>query len=187
MKVVSLIVFDFLLFLTCHSQTPNLQGIDSAFEKELSEKDLIGKPFPIFKITNENKEWTNQSLVGKTVYINFWFAACSPCMAEMPQINDLYKKFKEDTNFVLLSFTFDDLTKINSIRANQKIEYDIFQVSREECRRLNRTYSYPANVVVDNKGIIRFYDTGGLGIGWLTTRHFKKKIYPAIENSLSGR
>jgi len=175
------------LFLICRPQAPNQTQIDSSSDTEIPEKELIGKSFPFYKISNKNKSWSNHSLLGKTVYINFWFAACAPCMAEMPQINDLYEHFKADTNFVMLSFSFDEQGVIDSIKTARKMEYEIFRASQEECRRLNRTHSYPANVVVDKDGITRFYETGGLMMGWLTTRHFKSKLYPEIEKSLGTR
>lgn len=36
------------------------------------------------------------SLKGKVVFINFWASWCPPCRAEMPSLNELYKKLKDD-------------------------------------------------------------------------------------------
>jgi thiol-disulfide isomerase/thioredoxin len=55
---------------------------------------LTGKPYPGFFALAGNKEISNISLKGKVVFINFWFASCAPCIAEMEDLNKLYNKFK---------------------------------------------------------------------------------------------
>lgn len=41
---------------------------------------------------------------GQTVFLNFWATWCPPCVAEMPDIHDLYEKVKnENVAFVLIS------------------------------------------------------------------------------------
>jgi len=44
------------------------------------------------------------SLKGKVVFLNFWATWCPPCIAEMPGINHLYKKFsnRSDVIFVMV-------------------------------------------------------------------------------------
>jgi thiol-disulfide isomerase/thioredoxin len=179
-KIISL-----LLSILC------LQGFSQSIrlpknEIKFSEKDLINKPFPTFKASNESIAWNNEKLLGKTVYVNFWFAACVPCMQEMPQINALYEKFRNDTNFVLLSITFDGTHKIEETKRKFQVAYEIFHLSIPECMMLNPTRSFPASFVINGKGIITFYETGNAGIDWLISRHFKNKIYSKIENSLNG-
>ncbi len=38
------------------------------------------------------------SLKGKVVFINFWATWCPPCRAEMPSINKVFKKFRENSS-----------------------------------------------------------------------------------------
>ena len=41
---------------------------------------------------------------GQTAFLNFWATWCPPCIAEMPDIHDLYEKVKgENVAFVLIS------------------------------------------------------------------------------------
>ena len=46
------------------------------------------------------------ALRGKTVLINFWATWCIPCVAEMPSLERVYKKFK-DREFVVLGVSVD--------------------------------------------------------------------------------
>ncbi|MBC7654025.1 MAG: TlpA family protein disulfide reductase, partial [Oligoflexus sp.] len=47
-------------------------------------------------------------LKGKVVFINFWATWCPPCIAEMPSINKLQEKFKDNKNFVVLMVDADN-------------------------------------------------------------------------------
>ena len=41
-----------------------------------------------------------KDLKGKINVINFWFMKCAPCIAEIPALNTLVKKYKgKDINF----------------------------------------------------------------------------------------
>lgn len=50
-----------------------------------------------------------QQFDGEVVFMNIWATWCPPCIAEMPSINKLYKKFGENDNvsFVLVSMDED--------------------------------------------------------------------------------
>lgn len=47
-------------------------------------------------------------LKGKVVFINFWATWCPPCRAEMPFLNVLYNKLKDDGRFVFIFLNEDD-------------------------------------------------------------------------------
>jgi thiol-disulfide isomerase/thioredoxin len=41
--------------------------------------------------------------LNKPVFINFWATWCPPCRAEMPSIQKLYEKYKNEVNFLIIS------------------------------------------------------------------------------------
>ena len=47
-------------------------------------------------------------LKGKVVFINLWATWCGPCIAEMPSIQVLYNKFKDNPNVVFLLVEVDN-------------------------------------------------------------------------------
>ncbi len=148
-------------------------------------KHAIGKPFPYFTITNDRLKLTSKDVIGKTIYINFWFASCSPCMAEMPYLNDIYQRFKQDTNFVFLSLTFDDSSKIKKVRAKFNIQYDMFSISMAECTQLNPSTSFPANIILNKEGKVLFYDVGSR---WKPKgeKRYMEKLAKVISNCLNS-
>ena len=44
---------------------------------------------------------------GQTIFLNFWATWCPPCIAEMPDIEDLYQKMGKDVTFVMISLDED--------------------------------------------------------------------------------
>src|SRR6185312_3120591 len=57
--------------------------------------DISGKPFYL------------SSYKGKWLVINYWAKWCSPCLKELPDLNQLYLKHKNKV--VVLGVSFDDL------------------------------------------------------------------------------
>ncbi len=57
------------------------------------------------------KEMTTADLKGKTVFLNFWATWCPPCRAEMPSLNELYNKLKDDDRIVFLFISEDEDTR----------------------------------------------------------------------------
>lgn len=63
---------------------------------------------------NGNTISTND-LKGKVIFINFWATWCPPCRAEMPSLNEMYNKLKDDNRYVFLFINEDeDLSKATS-------------------------------------------------------------------------
>ncbi len=55
----------------------------------------------------ENESTVNKtSFANKYVILDFWTTGCGPCIAEMPNMHEIYKKFKSE-NFEILSLSLD--------------------------------------------------------------------------------
>ncbi|MEK9517712.1 MAG: TlpA disulfide reductase family protein, partial [Flavobacteriaceae bacterium] len=77
-------------------------------EMDKAGMEMIGKPAPPFSVkTLSGDNYSDQSLLGKTVVINFWFIKCKPCVDEIPKLNKLVKKYIHNKDVVFLSISFD--------------------------------------------------------------------------------
>ncbi|MDR0799307.1 MAG: TlpA family protein disulfide reductase, partial [Dysgonamonadaceae bacterium] len=122
----------------------------------------IGTPFLDFTAKNLNKKTISEKqLKGKITFINLWFQACPPCLAEMDALNDLYHKFKDNPSFQFLSFTFDSPEDARIMVKKFDMPYDVLPVTEKECHRLNFGNGFPTNMIVDQSGKIVFLQTGG--------------------------
>src|SRR5437764_40804 len=55
----------------------------------------------------QGKSWTLKSLTGKVVLVNFWATWCPPCRKEIPDLDDLYRRFKGQ-GLVILAISDED-------------------------------------------------------------------------------
>lgn len=60
------------------------------------------------KLSNTNGQMVDFSKYkGEVVFLNFWATWCPPCIAEMPDIEDLYQKMGNEVSFVMISLDKD--------------------------------------------------------------------------------
>ena len=119
--------------------------------------NLIDKPFGKFQLKKtDGKTITNEFIAGKVTFISFWFAQCHPCMEEIPVLNTLYKQFKNNPNFRMLSITFEPDSIIKKVKKKFGIQYPVYSTSKDECSRLLTGAGYPTNLIVNPAGIIIF-------------------------------
>jgi len=135
-KVLNYLLIAFLIFIIV---SPNGKawvlrqfisvGLFKAEIKKDAVKDFLNNSS--FSFTDSKGNINNTSMLqGKVVFINFWASWCPPCRAEMPSINDLYKKLQSDTNFVFLSINEDnDKSKVNAYLESNHFSFPIFYAS----------------------------------------------------------
>jgi thiol-disulfide isomerase/thioredoxin len=101
-------VFVFLISCTnCFAQ--NKGWVDSV----AANYDLLkNKPFAELLLEDTSgKIFNTSSLSGKTIYVDFWFTACAPCLKEIPYSKALHQSFAHDTNVVFLSICIENINR----------------------------------------------------------------------------
>ncbi len=51
------------------------------------------------------------TFLGKTIYVDFWFTACAPCIKEIPHSKALQHFFKKDTNIVFMTICIENIDR----------------------------------------------------------------------------
>ncbi len=105
------------------------------------------------------------SLKGKVVFLNFWATWCPPCLAEMPSIQKLYTKFKDDPDFVFLLVDADSkLPEAQQFMQKKKYSMPVYEVASNIPEQLFKG-SLPTTVVFDKQGRITFNEEGAANYG----------------------
>ena len=107
---------------------------------------------------------------GQPVVLNFWFPSCPPCVAEMPDFEEAYQKFKPDgVQFIgvqLLGFdTVEDGQKfVEKLGVNYLLGPDSQGESTGDIVRNYRIAGFPTTVFIDrDHNVVRRW-TGALNL-----------------------
>ncbi len=97
------------------------------------------------------KKWTLKEQRGKVVVVNFWATWCPPCRTEMPDLETLYKQFK-DQGLVILAISDEDAGKVAPFIAEQKVTYPILLDPERKVNEIFQIEGIPKTFVYDRGG-----------------------------------
>ncbi len=131
---------------------------DATFTTPAPAGSSIGSSAPDFSLTcADGSSITLSNLKGKKVIINFWHTNCSPCMSEMPLLQEMHEKYP---NIAMLVIHGTALGAINEAYVGSLIgerEYT-FTVPLDTMGQVSALYgitSIPKTFFLDSDGIIR--------------------------------
>jgi peroxiredoxin len=105
-----------------------------------------------FTLTDlQGKTWSLRELKGKVVLVNFWATWCPPCRKEMPDLNTLYQRFK-DQGFVILAISDEEADKVKPFIAERNIGYPILLDPGRKVNELFQVQGIPKSFVYDREG-----------------------------------
>jgi len=97
------------------------------------------------------KTWTLKELRGRVVLVNFWATWCPPCRKEMPDLQALYMRFK-DQGFVILAISDEDADKVTPFLADRGITYPVMLDPGRKVNDLFEVVGIPKSFVYDRTG-----------------------------------
>ena len=93
----------------------------------------------------------------KVVMLDFWSTTCDPCLAEMPELVQIYKE-RKDQGFEILAITIDGPNTLPQVSAVVKNKGMIFPIlldqETEVMDRYNPKGQLPYAVVIDRSGSV---------------------------------
>ncbi len=133
---------------------------------------LAGSQALDYSITDiDGTTYTKEVMRGKVVVFNFWFIGCEPCEKEIPELNELVKKYASD-DIVFIAIARDSQKDIEEFIKSQPCDFK--QVAGDTS--LINAYNimmYPTHLVIDGAGVIRY---GGGGYGKSSLAKLEKAI-----------
>jgi len=125
---------------------------------------------PDFTVTDlDGKKLSLAELKGKVVLLNFWATWCKPCVAEMPSIQTLYKKYETDPNFKIMAISCDEgptdevkkfVADFSRKHTSSPITFEIFHDPKLEVAHAYGVDGFPTTFLIDKKGNVRKYFIG---------------------------
>jgi len=135
----------------------------SGARKMIENPRRAREPFaPDFSFTTAEGEYISlDDLHGKVVVLDFWGTWCPPCVASVPGLRDLNKKYSKDSSFVMISVSSDDdEDKWKDFIAKEKMIWHQFLDRDHAIQRAFAIHAFPTYIVLDHDGVIRYRSTG---------------------------
>ena len=122
--------------------------------------DNLPSPAAFSFSDSKGKIITTADLKGKVVFINFWASWCPPCRAEMPSLNELYLKLRNDNRFVFLFLNEDD-DKAKAVKYIEDNHLDIpLHYATDNVPSEIFSGTLPTTVVLDKNGKVVLKHSG---------------------------
>ncbi len=137
-----------------------LEGIAASASVGTSQLDLINKPAPAFTVTtSEGEKLTLSELNGKAVVLHFWATWCPGCVADMPEVISLHRRFTNNENFALISVSLDFREReLLDYVEKKSLKWHLVYGEKSGAQEVTQSYginAIPALFLIDPDGIIR--------------------------------
>lgn len=129
---------------------------EEEFQAYLDRKrsGFIGKKVPSMSLTDLQGQSVNPAeMKGKIILLNFWFAACKPCITEIPSLKELQTKYQSN-DFVVLSVCTDHRSVVERVVEKHQPNYPMVVGGKAFAERL-KVVTFPTSFLIDRKGTIR--------------------------------
>jgi thiol-disulfide isomerase/thioredoxin len=176
-------IFVFFVLLLCGFSVlaaENNQAVPSAVARAFAEAGLsvLPKKVPVVDFTVPLADFTApltgartqnlKALKGKVVFLNFWATWCGPCRQEMPSMEILYQRFKNQ-GFEILAMNYQEGQKdVAAFMKNYKLS---FPAGLDSSGQVGRSYgieAFPTTYIIDREGYIIARIVGSLN--WNTPK-----------------
>lgn len=116
----------------------------------------VGRPAPNFNLAGLDRDHIElEDFAGQVVMLNFWATWCEPCRNEMPAMQRVYERYR-DQGFTVLAI--NHLETVGQIRRFLESVGATFPVAYDITAGVHDMYlvrSWPTSVFIDRDGIVR--------------------------------
>ncbi|HET7548634.1 MAG TPA: TlpA disulfide reductase family protein [Usitatibacter sp.] len=117
-------------------------------------------PIAAARLDDASARLSLQSLRGNVVYVDFWASWCVPCRQSMPQLDDLYRKYR-DRGLRVVGVN-KDVAPADAQRFLKRVHVTFPLVSDgdDAVARAFDVQAMPSGYLVDRAGVVRYVHRG---------------------------
>lgn len=139
-----------LILSACSSSTEKKEETNKQTSTTSSSETKPTQAFDFTAMDKDGKTVKLSDFKGKKVYINMWASWCGPCMREIPELEKVYQKYKDNKDIVFLSMTSPNDAEFKNQSPQDKSKGVILKKAKE----LGATY--PVLFDVNDRFIINY-------------------------------
>ncbi len=130
-------------------------GIETSEGPFLSDSDY---GFAMFD--DKGRRITLDEFRGKVLFVNVWASWCPPCVAEMPTIETLYSKVRDNENIQFIMLSFDE-EQDKAVEFMERKSFSLpYQFPASSVPQVFRSPYLPTTYVISKEGQIIFRKEG---------------------------
>ena len=132
---------------------------------------LVGYQAPNFRLAGlDGKPVELRQYWGHSIVLNFWATWCAPCREEMPELEQIYRQYKDEGGLVVLAVSVDDASSVKQVpgylrAGDPRVGPYTFPVAldpQQDAVRLYKLAGVPSTYFVDGAGILRAIQPGAM-------------------------
>mgnify|MGYP000119336209 CR=1 FL=1 len=158
-----------------NSSEQNNSSSSSSSSSSSTEEKKTRQAFDFSAMDKDGNTVKLSDYKGKKVYINVWASWCGPCIREMPELEKVYQKLKDNKDIVFLSMTSPNDAEFKNQSPQDKSKDVILKKAKE----LGATYpvlfdvndrfiinyairSFPTHILINSDGTFETRIAGGV-------------------------
>lgn len=134
-------------------------------QADIPQTEKVNKA-PDFTVTDQNGQAVNLSDFNeKPVIVNFWATWCGPCKSEMPAFENLYKRYKDDVDIMMVNMTddtHDTVERVKQFVSQNGFTFPVYFDTKADAANTYRVMSIPMTLFIDKNGNIVNTHTGAM-------------------------
>ena len=146
------------------------EPVNQPEESYSAEPDPDAYPAPDFELTDQyGNTHRLSSYKGKVVFLNFWATWCSPCRAEMPDIQKLYEEYQREGKDVVIlgvaypgNFSEESASGVAGFLEENGYTYPVVMDTSAKTATDYYIDAFPTTYMIDKNGNIFGYVSGML-------------------------
>lgn len=100
------------------------------------------------------------ALRGKVVIVDFWASWCEPCKQELPALDELYGKYKDD-GLVVIGVSVDrDESNAKKFLRRTPVSFPVVHDAGHRVAGRYEPPKMPSSYVIDKRGVVRYVHEG---------------------------
>ena len=164
-----------LILSACSSSSEKKEETNKQTSTSSSSETKATQAFDFTAMDKDGKTVKLSDFKGKKVYINMWASWCGPCMREIPELEKVYQKYKDNKDIVFLSMTSPNDAEFKNQTPQDKSKDVILKKAKE----LGATYpvlfdvkdrfiinyairSFPTHILINSDGTFETRIAGGV-------------------------
>lgn len=144
-------VLSTVVFVASRQETAPVDLSDAFEVMRLTPAHATAPDFTLASL-GDNPDINLEAYRGNVVFLNFWATWCAPCVAEMPAMQTLYERYRDDGLVVLAVNVREEEPVVREFIDRLGVTYPVALDRNGTVTNLYNVRGFPTTVIIDRSG-----------------------------------